>query len=307
MKLRYWLFLLLCNLLWAGNMVTGKYVVTEFTPLWITFLRWAISIVILFPIAHFYEKPDWKMVIKQSWLKLAFMGILGIVLFNILTYSALKYTSSTNASLVSALNPAIIMILSVFLLKERMTFVQIMGLIISFFGVVVILTQGNPLQILYTNYNKGDLLMLGVDLSWAVYSIMGKKMTGVPPITATAISSCIGVLMMLPFLFNEPLQFNKITTHGIAGIVYIALFASVCAFVLWNISVRSLGAGKASISLNLIPIYTAVINLLLGKHLDQAQIWGGLIVLAGMLLTSNIFKQKREAVNFTIPKVHQAK
>ena len=102
-KYRVWLLLVAANLFWAGNYVFGKYVLTEMTPLWITFSRWVLALIFLCPIAYFIEKPKWKM-IRKAWLSLVSMGVLGIFGYNMVLYSALAYTSSTNAALVSALN-----------------------------------------------------------------------------------------------------------------------------------------------------------------------------------------------------------
>ena len=120
------ILLVLCNLFWAGNYVFGKYVISEITPLWITFSRWVLALFFLFPIAYYFEKMEWKS-IKAEWLLLTSMGVLGIIGYNLLLYSALAYTTATNAALVSALNPGIIVLVSVFLTGERVSRLQAAG------------------------------------------------------------------------------------------------------------------------------------------------------------------------------------
>jgi drug/metabolite transporter (DMT)-like permease len=294
MKYKAWIFLLLVNLFWSGNFIFGKFVINEFTPLWITFLRWLISILILFPLASFYEKANYKDILKTSWLQLSLMGLFGGVLVNIFTYSALEYTSPTNVALVSALCPAVTMIFSFFLLKEKVSRLQLLGFIISLIGVVIILTNGNILKIFHTQYNVGDLLAIVAVLSWSIYTIICKKSSNIPPITTTALSSLMGVLIMIPFVIAQPVAFYKVTLLGITGILYISIFTSVCAFILFNISVRIVGANAASMSWNLVPIYTAIITILLGQPLYSSQIWGGLIALTGLLLTKPAAKNDEE-------------
>ncbi|CAM3968812.1 Permease of the drug/metabolite transporter (DMT) superfamily [Geobacillus stearothermophilus] len=97
---------------------------------------------------------------KQFWLPLSITGILGIIGYNLLLYGALEYTSPMNAAIVNALNPAVIVILSYFLLKERMTFVNVVGFILSLVSVLFILTNGHLQWIFQTSYNRGDLMML---------------------------------------------------------------------------------------------------------------------------------------------------
>ena len=102
--MRAWIYLLLCNLLWAGNYMSGKFAIQEFSPLWITFLRWTIAVAILLPVAAYWEKPAWRAFSRATWLRLAGMGLCGVVAFNLLIYSALQYTSPLNGAL-GALRP----------------------------------------------------------------------------------------------------------------------------------------------------------------------------------------------------------
>lgn len=290
-KNRVWLMLIFCNLFWAGNYVLGKYIVSEMTPLWITFSRWIVASVILLGIAHVIEKPEWNRV-KAAWPTLAGMGVLGIVGYNTVLYSALDYTSATNAALVSALNPGVMVIFSAFFLKEGMSRMQGLGIAISLMGVAVILTKGNLGQILQLEYNKGDLLMLAAIVIWTLYSIIGKRLTTVPPITATAVSALIATAIMAPFAIAQGINVGKIGPLTRMGILYIIIFPSICSFIFWNMSVREIGAGRAGIFLNLIPVFTAVISWLLGERITVAQVSGGLLVFFGVYLTTGMLDRR---------------
>lgn len=280
-----WLFLLLANLFWSGNYVFGKYVTAELSPVWITVSRWLIAVCLLFPLAHLAEKPDWKQVTRR-WLPLSALGLLGVVSYNISLYAALEYTSPTNAALVNSLNPALIVLFSALLLKERISKLQIGGFILSLFGVFVILTKGEIIKLFSTDYNIGDLLMIVAILAWTFYSIIGKKLTGLPPITATAASSLLGTLILVPFAIGTWEEIGNMGLLSITGILYMAFFPSICSYLLWNISVRDIGASRAGITLNLIPVFTALIGLMLGETITSAQLWGGLLVCTGVYLSS---------------------
>lgn len=281
-----WILLVLCNLFWAGNYVFGKYVISEITPLWITFSRWVLALFFLFPIAYYFEKIEWKS-IKREWLLLTSMGVLGIIGYNLLLYSALAYTTATNAALVSALNPGIIVLVSVFLTGERVSRLQAAGFFLSLSGVLVILTNGELSRLLQANYNQGDLLMLAAVLVWTAYSLISKKLQ-TPPITATAVSSLIAVLLMIPFAISQGINFAAIKPLALGGIIYIILFPSVCSFVFWNLSVKAIGASKCGIFLNLIPVFTALISVILGERITLAQVLGGLSVFLGVYLTTGM-------------------
>jgi drug/metabolite transporter (DMT)-like permease len=283
-KYRVWLMLAICNLFWAGNYVFGKYVVAEMTPLWITFSRWLLAGFLLFPLAYYMEKPVWS-AIKKDWFLLICMGLLGIVGFNIVLYSALEYTTATNAALVSALNPGVIVVSSVILYRERISLMQICGFCAALVGVVIVLTNGDMERLLQVEFNLGDLLMLAAVVIWTLYSQVAKRIS-IPPITATAISTGSAVLMLAPFALAQGIEITRLGPLAITGILYMAVFSSACSFVFWNMSVQEVGASKAGVFLNLIPVFTAIISSLLGERITGAQGLGGLLVLFGIYLTS---------------------
>jgi drug/metabolite transporter (DMT)-like permease len=284
-KYRVWMLLVLCNLFWAGNYVFGKYVVAEMSPLWITFSRWFLASFILVAVAYVLEKPDWRKVIKE-WQILSAMAVVGIIVYTLILYSALDYTSSTNAALVSSLNPAVMAVFAAIFLKERIAKLQVLGIGISLIGVFIILTEGNLSRILQMEYNRGDLLMLAAIMMWTIYSIIGKGLRTISPITATASSSVIATIMMTPFALYQGIDLTALSPVAWTGIIYITIFPSVCSFVFWNIGVKELGANKSAIFLNLIPVFTAIISWSLGNKISAAQILGGLLVFAGVYVTT---------------------
>jgi len=288
---KYWIWFLLviCNLFWAGNYVFGKYVIVEVTPLWITFSRWTLAIIFLFPIAHYLEKPVWSKA-KKDWFLLLCMGLLGVIGYNIFLYSALGYTTPTNAALVSALNPGILVIFSIFLYREHISILQTLGLIVSLVGALVVLTNGEIQRLLELQFNRGDLLMVGAVIIWTLYTLIARKIS-TPPITATAISTGIAVLLMAPFAYSQGINTGEIGPLAITGILYMVLFPSVGSFVFWNLAVQRIGVSKAGVFLNLIPVFTAIISGILGERVTGAQGIGGLLVFCGVYLTTGMLEQ----------------
>lgn len=284
-----WFLLVICNLFWAGNYVFGKYVIAQMSPLWITFARWALAMFFLFPIAHFIERPIWSRA-KKEWLLLLCMGVLGIIGFNMLLYSALEYTTPTNAALVCALNPGVIVIFSVLFYKERISILQSLGFLLSLVGALVVLTNGEIERLLQVQFNRGDLLMVGAVLLWTIYSMLAKRIS-TPPITATAISTGIAVLLMAPFAFDQGIDTAQIGYLAITGIFYMVIFPSIGSFIFWNMSVQRIGVSEAGVFLNLIPVFTAMISGILGERVTGAQGFGGLFVFLGVYLTTGMLEQ----------------
>ena len=283
-KYRNALFLILAVLFWAGNYIAGKYVVTELTPLQLTFVRWFIAIFLLLPIAQWRERPDWKQVLIE-WKKLLALAILGIIGYNFVLYEALRFTTPLNAALINSINPVTIFLFSSLLLHERISPINILGLLISLTGVLVVLTDGQLQQILRIDYNIGDLLMLIAILSWTFYTLIGRKMHGIPPISALTVSSLFGLILLFPFAMLS--GFPPALTNGTwGGILYIALFPSVGSFLLWNMAVLKIQANQAGVYLNLLPVFTAMLSMLTGNTVTFVQIVGGFLVFAGVYLTT---------------------
>jgi len=286
-KYKVWLFLVLCNLFWAGNYVFGKFVVAEMSPLDLTFTRWLLASVILLVTAHICEKPEWGRVLK-NWPSLIGMAVFGLAAYNLLLYYALHFTSPTNASLVNSFNPGLIAVVSAVYLREKVSRIQVFGILVSFIGVLSIMTKGNLLQVFTMQYNLGDLLMILAVISWTVYSMIGKKLTSVPPITSTALSGVIAAAIMAPFAVSQGLDLARLSPVAVTGVAYIAIFPSVCSFIFWNIGVREIGASRAGVFLNLNPVFTASISWLLGQRITNVQILGGLLVFAGVSITTGM-------------------
>lgn len=292
--MKTWLFLLLCNFLWAGNFISGKIAAGEFPPFWISLLRWSLAVIILLPLAFWAQKTNLKAIDRKTWLNLAAMGFFGVDLFTLFTYSALQYSTPVNVSLINTLTPAFAMLFAAVVLKIRTFPRQYFGLALAIFGVLTVITQGDLANILTIQFNKGDLLMLLGDMSWVLYTVTGKNVTTLPPITTTALSSLLGVIFLLPFAPFVPLPTEAITLAGVSSILYISLGASVCAFILWNIALQRVTITAASISMNLIPLYTVMLSLLFGESFQASQLVGGILVLGGICCIS--LPQRKAAV-----------
>lgn len=283
MDIRSVILLILANLFWAGNYILGKYVVADVSPYLMTIIRWALSLLLFVPLA-LKEQPDWQQV-KKNFGRLLFMSITGVAGFAVVLYLALRYTSPIEASLISAANPAIIVLFSYLMLREKINKIQLAGLILSLFGVIVIISRGSLDILLHLHINAGDALMVLSLVLWAIYSIIGKKVyQEVPVMTSMAVTSFMACFLLIPFIFVEPhFQMNWLS---ISGLIYMAVFASFGAFLCWNLAISRVEANRASVYLNLIPVFTTLISLLLGIPITRLQLVGAVLVLTGVYFMS---------------------
>jgi drug/metabolite transporter (DMT)-like permease len=283
------LILLLTSFLWGGNFVYSKFLIGHATPVMLTILRWAIAIVVLFPLL---KKNGGKMLpSKDSILPLFLMGASGVVFFNIFQFLAIAQTSAINTGLISTLNPLSIALASALFLHEKIKFRQLLAMLFSLFGVLVVLSKGSLNRILSLHFNNGDLWMVAAVILWGIYSVMGKwAMKKVPPITATFYSGFFGLVMLLPFNLKD-FQITNINVPFILALVYTGIVSTVVCMTLWNIGVQKIGTVKAGIFLNFNPIFTAILAFfILHETLKWAEFAGSIIVITGCFLFSRFSK-----------------
>ena len=280
---RVYLSLVLANLFWSGNYVVGHLLAGGISPLQLTAIRWAIAAPFLIALALLIEKPRWRTALRE-WPMHLLQAALGLVAFCLFSYAALAHTTALNAALVNATNPVLIAVVAALLVRERLRGTSILGLVTSLLGVLLILTHGRLLEVFTTEYNVGGLYMLGAVAVWTAYTILGRTLT-TPPVTSAAIQSVMAAVALAPITFalGGPITLD---TAGWWGVLYIGIFPSVLSLMLWNISVKKIGAARAGIYLNLMPVFTALLALALGTPITLIQLLGGALVITGVWLTS---------------------
>lgn len=263
----------------------SKFVVGHASTLTLTGLRWGIAVLCLVP---FMLRGQRLLPPRQAVPALAVMGLTGVVLFNVFLFLALERTSATNTGLLSALNPVSIALCSFLLLRERMRPLQVLGMVISIGGVLVVLTGGEWQRLASLSFNTGDLWMLAAVLVWGVYAVAAKfAMQHVTPLESTFYAGGFGVLLLLPLNGADLLTVTDPTLLFWGAVLYGGVLSTVVAMVLWNIGVQQLGGTAAGMYLNLNPVFTALLAwLLLGEQMSWVQVGGSLIVIAGVFLFS---------------------
>ena len=276
----------LAQLFWAMNFVVGDRVIAEFTPLELTFFRWLGAFPILLVIALWIERErsdKWRLAAREWWIHIV-QAVLGMVGYTLLLYAALDTTSPVNASVISAINPAIIALAAVVVLGERIRRGGVLGIAISFVGVVIVVLLGGSGGVSGVSVAPGDLLILGAIVVWTAYVIISRRLK-TPPVTATTVQVGLSALMLAPVMAVVGIQATP-SAEGWWGLAIIIVFPSALAYLLWNVAVTQLGPSRTGVFLNLLPVFTAIIAVALGDAITVWQIVGGLVVLAGVYLTT---------------------
>ena len=297
MPILYILLLLLTSFLWGGNFVVGKSLVGHASPMTLTTLRWGIATIVLLPIVWWKEKKILPP--RKAILPLFMMGVTGVVLFNLFQFMALEKTSATNVGLISTLNTISIALFSSLFLKERLNFLQIFSMIISFFGVILVLSKGDMNLLFSMKLNLGDLWMVIAVCIWGIYSVCSRWATKhISPMMSTLYSGIFGLLVVIPFNLTD-FTLVKINGSFIFSILYTGIISTVLCMLFWNIGVQKIGATSAGIFLNFNPIFTAILAFfLLNEKMTWVQVLGSIIVILGSFLfthfkTNGTSKSKR--------------
>ena len=282
--------LLLATLFWAGNFIIGKIAFLENVPPFsLTFFRWLLVWLILIPFTY-KELFKYKKVIFKNTPLLFFLGLTSVGLFNSFIYNALNFTQVINASLFNAVIPAAI-ILFCFLFKlDQTNKYQLMGLILTIFGILSIITKLDLNILLTLNFNKGDLLMIGAVITWGIYSaFLKKKKFEVSLLTFVHILCTFGLLALIPQFLYEFMQGQTVTVNStfIYSILYLAIFPSIGSYYCWAGAVSIIGANRAGIFLSLITLFSAIMAILFFHEKFQFYHFiGSILTLFGLFLSN---------------------
>jgi drug/metabolite transporter (DMT)-like permease len=283
------LLLALAALLWAGNFVVGRTLVEVLPPFGMNAIRWCIALAALLPLTLVWEGRASLRVAGKLWLPLLIMGATGVLLFNSLVYLALESTTSVNAALITAATPTLTLLILALIGDGRPTPRGLLGTFVGLSGVGLVVLGGASGAIL--SLNPGDAVMLVAAVCWAIYTVVGGKVShSISPLAATTTSAAVIFPLVLLAggidLAGAPPA--EASAAVFSGLLYIGLAAAVAAFLAWNAGVARLGAARAAIFLNLIPVFTAALAVpLLGERLTAVQLSGGLLVFLGVVLVSS--------------------
>jgi len=270
---------------WGFTFVAFKFANLSFRPITIVFFRLTVAIFFLFGFAFLFKRLNR---IKRKDLKWFLLLALVEPFFYFLgeAYGLTMVTATVGAVIISTI-PLIVPFASYYLFREKLTSMNYLGLVISFGGVLlVVLTRSGGLAADW----RGVLLMFVAVLSAVSYTMVVKILADdYTPITITAYQSLYGLLMFIPlFLIFEvrQLDFSLVTRESLLAVLFLGVFGSGICFILITIGIRELGAARANIFGNLIPVVTAIVSFFVLKEtMPLIKILGIIVVILGLFLS----------------------
>lgn len=282
---RWWAYALpmIAVLIWSLNITVTRYVAEFISPISISFYRWLIAFVLMSP---FVLLSVWKYrtEIRQHAWQFAVLGACGMVFYQGLAYSAAHYTTATNMGIINAFTPIFTIFISIFILKEMPTRYAVIGGILSFLGLLYVMSQGNLQSLMHLAGHWGDLLMILAVFLYAFYGVFLKKwQIQMPLLTSLYVQIAFALLFHLPFVFV--LGLDVINSQNVGSVLYAGVFPSIVAPLVWMMAVQYIGPNRTSIFMNVMPIGTALIAYFwLNEAWTIYHTIGGVIILLGIAL-----------------------
>ncbi|QAU33046.1 DMT family transporter [Janthinobacterium sp. 17J80-10] len=279
--------LVLVALFWASVFQIGKYAVEVVSPLFAASWRFMIAAAVLVPIIAMRE--GWSLsALRRSAFGLLVMSAIGVFGFNVSLFYGLRMTSAVNGALIMGFTPALTAVLSTLVNRESLSRQQVVGMALGIAGVVVVVSKGSWHALAAMSLSTGDLLVMVGSLCFAIYPIIPKRFVhGMSALQTTGASIAGGAALMAAFAMMAAPDFLTPPPLPIAaGIAFMGLFGSAVAYLWWNQAVQHMGATSVAVFLNLVPIFTALIGVVLGQSISIAQVCGAGLVITGVLYSS---------------------
>ena len=285
-----YLFLVLATFCWSGNFIVGKFAtVYEIPPLTLNVFRWISVWFILIPFTYkeIFENLPY---IKKNWFVISFMGVITISTFNSVVYFALNYTQVINAVLMLSAIPAATIVLSSLMKIEETNIFQLFGLVLSISGIGSIISNGDIQKIISLDFNKGDMWMLVCVITWSLYSTLLKKNNfKFSQFTLIQLMVSVGILFLIPQFFYEKsigleLSLDK---NFILILIYVAIFPAIAAYYFWQKGIEIIGPNRASMFIQLMPLFSAVMAIIIFKEkFELYHFVGAIFILSGIYLSN---------------------
>ena len=278
------------TMIWGGTFVAGRFLADSLSPLFAASLRFLLASVALLLFLLLARIPLARPSSRQ-WLQLTLLGFFGIFFYNLCFFYGLHYINASRASLIVALNPAVIGLASWLLFKERMSRAKVIGIAICIAGASLVIVSRHP-QLMAGQADAwiGDLLIFGCVLGWGIYSLFSKDLNQtLGPVQTVTYSILLGTVM----LWVVSAVRGEVSVAALVGLgsaqwlslIYLGVLGSALAYIGYYDGLRTIGATRSGVFIALNPLTAVILGaLLLGEQLTLTMCLGGGLILAGIFL-----------------------
>ena len=282
--------LILTMTFWGGTFVAGRLLAAELHPLTASSLRFITASTMLLAAILIRDKTL-PLLTRNQWRAIVLLGLTGVFFYNIFFFTGLQTVEAGRASMIIAVNPVITAFLAMFFFGERYNFSRSTGMIVSVCGALVVISRGDLSAIFLGDIGgMGELYIVGCVFSWSAYTLIGKQLLkDIEPLVAVAYSCTVGaIFLVITSLFTGHLtEFTDFTATAAGCIFYFAFFGTTLGFIWFYDGVKKLGASRAAMYVNLVPVSGILLGtLFLDEHLGSSLLIGGSLVFFGLFLVN---------------------
>jgi drug/metabolite transporter (DMT)-like permease len=281
--------MLLPGLFWAGNAIVARSIAGEVPPIGLAFWRWTAAAILILPLAWPYLRRD-AAVMLRNWPVMLLLTALGISIFNTFLYLGAQTTTAINLVMLQTTMPVIVVIGTFLIFRETVTPRQGAGIFASFLGALTLISHGDPAILMHLDFKTGDLWMLAAVVSYSAYTVFLRLRPAVHGFSFACASFALGAVLLLPFYLTETLIWGTpmpVGTNAALAIGYVAVFASILAYLAFNRIVELVGANTAGLAVHLVPIFGVILAvLLLGESLHAYHGVGIALIATGIFLAT---------------------
>ena len=281
--------------MWGGTWIAGRIVAQELSaPLMAAAFRFLLAGLVLAGYALLSEGRIPRLETGSEWGSVTGLALTGIFIYALCFFYGLKHIPAGRGALVVALNPVVAALAAWFLGQERMTPVKLAGIAIALVGCLTVIGNGDPFALLHGAIGLGEWLIIGCVLCWTVYTFIGRRATRtITPLGATLYASLIGAALLgMTALLQGGIDLGEWSWRVWSSVAFLAIGGTALGFTWFADGVKRLGAAKASAFVNLVPVFAVLqAAVLLDERLGAAVLGGGLLVIAGVWLTT-IFSER---------------
>jgi drug/metabolite transporter (DMT)-like permease len=298
--------LVLTAIFWGGTFIAGRQVAQDLGPFSIAFLRFTMASLLLLSLTWMKE-GKLPRVSPGQLLLVILLGLTGVFAYNALFFKGLRLIEASRASLIVATCPAFIAIAAALLLRERLTPLQVLGILLSILGAAVVIAKGNLRQIVAGGVGVGELCILGCVLNWTAYSLLGKvALRKLSPLVSVSYSALVGAIALAVPALYEGLAHTvrRASLLDWTSIAYLAVCGTVLGFVWFYQGVQLIGTTRAGLFINFVPISAVILAFfLLREPITWSLAAGAVLVLSGVYLTNRTVSTPGGGPKTSIPKV----
>lgn len=284
--MNYITLLVLFQIIASVSHIFSKQLITHISPELILLLRSGLT-ALIFIVIFIVKRKIVKKIKLRDLIILLILGGLSVPLNQYLATAAFFYTNPPNIALAYALLPVLVLIFSFIIIKEKLTIVKTLGIVLAFLGTaVIILENGFDLA---SNNTIGNLMALGGCFAYVFYTILGKGFTvKYGAIYSTGLAMIAGFIIYIPvfLIIGKPLDLEIVTTIDWLKIFYLGFLLSAFGYVIWYYALSRTDPSKVAVFNNIQPVLTTVLSvIILQQTLSLNFIIGGLVIISGVILT----------------------